>query len=83
MAERRVIQPTTHRLCNVETWGRDIITIVWRYVLDTWYCRNNIEHKKDADNISKLKERLIAKIEWLHEKYTNTGFVYSQDAEDG
>jgi hypothetical protein len=55
------------KLPTSDIWARDIINITWNYVLNTWYCRNNVEHQKDLNNVSTVKERLIAKIEWIHE----------------
>jgi hypothetical protein len=58
----------TRKLPIAEIWVRDIINITWNYVLNTWYSRNNTEHQKDKDDINTVKTRLIAKIEWIHEK---------------
>jgi hypothetical protein len=38
-----------------------------QFLLDCWYCRNSVEHKKDEENVTMVKSRLISKIEWLHE----------------
>jgi hypothetical protein len=56
VSAREVIVPLNQRLPTGDTWGRDVITILWKYILDTWYCRNSMEHKKDQENIPKTKE---------------------------
>jgi hypothetical protein len=34
---------TTHRTPTPETWGRDIIHIMWTFILDIWYCCHDTE----------------------------------------
>jgi hypothetical protein len=65
--EKRRLPTGQTKLPDSATWARDLITIMLQFILDSWYCRNNIEHQKDIENISTVKARLIAKIEWLHE----------------
>ena len=51
-----------------ERWGSNIISLMWRFVLDSWSIRNNIEHGMDTDPIQVRKMKLIKKIMWQKEK---------------
>jgi hypothetical protein len=54
-----------------DKWGKDIIVLTWRFVMEMWTIRNKIEHSTE-DKVAataRKKLKLILKIKWLHEKY--------------
>jgi hypothetical protein len=63
------ISHNTH-VVQPEKWGKDILVLTWKFILEMWTCRNKIEHstvdKKAATERKRLK--LIVKIQWLHKK---------------
>jgi hypothetical protein len=53
-----------------DKWGKDIIILTWRFVIQLWSERNKIEHSmEDKTNAMERKRmKLILKIIWMHGK---------------
>jgi hypothetical protein len=49
----------------VNRWGKEVILLTLRFVLDCWYARNKIEHPTDNDHIERAKSKLIDEILWV------------------
>jgi hypothetical protein len=47
------------------TWGKSINIISWNFLIETWWCRNSIEHQNGNSTINRKKEKMIEKIMWL------------------
>jgi hypothetical protein len=46
------------------------VSIMFSFVLDMWYCRNDKEHEKDLNESTTVKARLLAKIDWIKSTVT-------------
>jgi hypothetical protein len=53
---------------TVTKWGGRIITLTYKFVLDAWQTRNDIEHGMDRDPIQTKKDKLIRQIIWKRNK---------------
>jgi ribonuclease HI len=58
----------THRVTTAETWGTKLITLLWEFVLDMWFCRNDIEHNLNDTATEIKKRKLTEQIVWLDSK---------------
>jgi plasmid maintenance system killer protein len=63
------LRPRPHniRLPDPNIWVKNIVILIWDFVLDIWYDRNAYEHHQDEANISAVKDKLIQKIEWIQD----------------
>jgi hypothetical protein len=52
----------------VERWGKKLVQLTFRFVLDSWQTRNDIEHGMDGDPIRTKKDKLIQQIMWQKDK---------------
>jgi hypothetical protein len=48
-------------------WGKEIIKLSWKFMLDCWYIRNECEHDTNGDPIGRAKEKMIEEIKWIVE----------------
>jgi hypothetical protein len=53
---------------SANRWGKEIIQVNWKFVLDCWYARNTTEHDSDNNPIGRAKEKLVEEIVWLLRK---------------
>ena len=74
---RKDVFPTTKkRQITSTSWGKSINIITWNFLIETWCCRNSIEHQTENNQSNRKKEKMIEKIMWLKsqipkEKLTN------------
>jgi hypothetical protein len=40
-------------------WGKEIITLSHKFVLDSWYVRNEKEHDNIGDSIGKANDKIV------------------------
>jgi hypothetical protein len=53
---------------DAETWGSKVISLVWEFVLDMWFARNETEHNLDNAGTDIKKRKLIEQIVWLQKQ---------------
>jgi hypothetical protein len=57
---------------NVDYWGKKIVGLTYRFVLESWKIRNDTEYNdEDPDSETTSKKKLIKKIMWNIEKIGN------------
>jgi hypothetical protein len=52
-------------LKDAETWGKRILGIIWKFVMDMWKIRNDTEHNLDGQSNEIKKTKEIEQILWL------------------
>jgi hypothetical protein len=63
---------------TAEKWGKDIIVVSWKFVMDIWKNRNENEHGDEATKVEKQKKKLVEKIKWLQKKNTDLNESYHE-----
>jgi hypothetical protein len=56
---------------SADRWGKDIIHLTFKFVMECWYLRNKCEHDTLGDPESQSKEKLIEKLTWELERKRN------------
>jgi hypothetical protein len=64
------LRTTNHGMRNqtAEKWSKNLISMTWDFMLESWTIRNEIEHSTEGDQTQNIKDRLIQKIMWNQEK---------------
>jgi hypothetical protein len=77
------ISNNTH-VVHPEKWGKDILVLTWKFILEMWTCRNKIEHSTEDKKAATARKRLklIVKIQWLHKKYKGQITEYGENITD-
>jgi hypothetical protein len=52
---------------SVNRWGKEVIVLTMKFILDCWYIRNKNEHHMEEDPIARLKTKLIEEILWIRD----------------
>jgi ribonuclease HI len=65
-------QNPNSRTLTAESWGAKIITLLWNFVLDIWFCRNDIEHNLNDAATEIHKRKLKEQILWLNSKINDS-----------
>jgi hypothetical protein len=63
--------PTEQRKVLAETWGTKIVTLIWDFVLEMWFARNDTEHNLEGKNVEIQKKKLVEQITWVRRKIDN------------
>jgi hypothetical protein len=53
---------------DAETWGSKIISLMWKFVLEMWFARNETEHNLDNAGTTIKKRKLVERISWIKTK---------------
>lgn len=79
------LQTSNHNMSHQtpERWATNLILITWRFFLDSWSIRNDIEHGLDTDPLQVKKQKLIRKIMWQKEQiqYFPTSYLATMKEE--
>jgi hypothetical protein len=70
--DRDLKKDFTNCLVTADQWSKQIVTLTLDFVLDALYCCNKVEHEQDKNNIPMVKERLLAKREWIKTGMTSS-----------
>jgi hypothetical protein len=62
----------TRRKTDAETWGSKMLDLVWQFVMDMWFTRNQSEHNHENKGTEIGKRKLAEQIIWVKEKIPNT-----------
>jgi hypothetical protein len=60
--------PSESRKLIAESWGTKLVTLMWGFVLDMWFTRNEIEHNLDSKHVEIQKRKLVEQIQWIRQK---------------
>jgi hypothetical protein len=64
-------------------WGKDIVTLNWKFFLNMWTERNQIEHGRVKDEANaRTRSKLITKIKWLHHRVKDKVTEFGNDIEN-
>jgi hypothetical protein len=58
----RATDNTKKKFLNAEKWGKDIIVVGWKFVMDIWRNRNNVEHGDEINKVELKKKKLSKKL---------------------
>jgi hypothetical protein len=53
---------------SANRWGKEVIQLTLKFVLDYWNVRNCFEHSMESDSSGRQKEKLSEEILWLVNK---------------
>jgi ribonuclease HI/Zn finger protein HypA/HybF involved in hydrogenase expression len=56
------------RHMDAETWGSKLLNIIWEFVLESWFARNETEHNLNNNKTEISKRKLVEQILWLKQK---------------
>jgi hypothetical protein len=54
--DRDTTKDLNSRPITADQWGKQIVKLTLEFALESWYCRNEIEHERDKNNIPMVKE---------------------------
>jgi RNase H len=60
--------PSDNRKLLAESWGMKIVTLIWDFVLEMWFSRNETEHNLESNTVEIQKRKLVEQIIWIREK---------------
>jgi hypothetical protein len=50
---------------SVNRWGKEVIRITYKFVLESWYIQNKSEHETELNASGREKEKYTEEIQWL------------------
>jgi hypothetical protein len=50
---------------DAETWGSKMLNIIWSFVLESWFARNEVEHNLNNNKTEISKRKLVEQILWF------------------